>query len=215
MTSNLTPLQQSLVDDLIKEFNRINPKPKSDGSKRFTLDTINECNKEEERFNQTITKHNLTMLKVFINQFNDELKEFKKEFGKVLNTQIGRSNFGNSYGTIDLFTAIAKERPLSNNEYREMELFIVSKTKTYSGADGRYNYCNNMNYLHLYVDFKREKVIHKLESGKELIVFKIVGLQYRNGFNYLHKEKTINTSTLDELIQIDKGVQKKLVDLAS
>ena len=89
MTSNLTPLQQGLVNDLIKEFNRINPKPRAEGSKRFTLETINDCNREEERFKETITKHNLTMMKVFINQFNDELKEFKKEFGKVLDVQIG------------------------------------------------------------------------------------------------------------------------------
>jgi hypothetical protein len=213
MTSNLTPLQQGLVTDLIKEFNRINPKPKAEGSKRFTLETIDECNREEQRFKDTITKHNLTMMKVFTNQFNEELKEFKKEFGKVLTTQIGRDSHGKSYATLDILTEMTKEKPLANNEYYEMELYIVSKTKLYSSSDSRYNYCDNMRYLQLYVDFKRERVVHKLESGKDVIVYKIVGLEYRSTFSYLYRDKTLNTSTLDELIQQSKDVQKIFVEL--
>jgi len=212
---NLTPLQQGLVTDLIKEFNRINPKPKAEGSKRFTLETINDCNREEQRFKDTITKHNLTMIKVFVNQFNDELKEFKNEFGKVLTTQIGRDSYGKPYATLDILSEMTKEKPLANNEIYEMELFIVSKTKQYLGSDSRYDYCNGKNYLQLYVDFKRERVAHKLESGKEVIVYKVVGLEYRRTFSYLHREKTINTSTLDELIQTDKEVQKMFVNLVS
>jgi hypothetical protein len=110
---------------------------------------------------------------------------------------------------------MTKEKPLANNEIYEMELFIVSKTKQYSGSDSRYDYCNGKNHLQLYVDFKRERVAHKLESGKEVSVYKIVGLEYRRTFSYLHREKTINTSTLDELIQTDKEVQKMFVNLVS
>jgi hypothetical protein len=211
----LTPLQEGLVTDLIKEFNRINPKPKAEGSKRFTLETINDCNREEQRFKDTITKHNLTMIKVFTTQFNDELKEFMNEFGKVLSIQIGHVKYGRPHGTLDILTKMTKEKPLANNEIYEMELFIVSKTKQYSGSDSRYDYCNGKNHLQLYVDFKRERVAHKLESGKEVIVYKVVGLEYRRTFSYLHREKTINTSTLDELIQTDKEVQKMFVNLVS
>jgi hypothetical protein len=213
MTSNLTTLQQTLVNDLIKEFTKINPKPKAEGSKRFTLETIDECNREEQRFKDTITKHNLTMMKVFTNQFNEELKEFKKEFGKVLGTQIGHDRYGKPHATLDILSEITKEKPLANNEYYEMELFIVSKTKSYSGSDSRENYCDNMRYLQLYVDFKRERVVHKLESDKEVVVYKIVGLEYRRTFSYLHRDKTLNTSTLDELIQQSKDVQKIFVEL--
>ena len=213
MTSNLTPLQQGLVNDLIKEFTNINPKPKAEGSKRFTLETIDECNREEQRFKDTITKHNLTMMKVFTNQFNEELKEFKKEFGKVLTTQIGHDSHGKPYATLDILTEMTKEKPLANNEYYEMQLYIVSKTKLYSSSDRSENYCDNKRYLQLYVDFKRERVIHKLETGKEVIVYKIVGLEYRRTFPYLHRDKTLNTSTLDELIQQSKDVQKIFVEL--
>ena len=213
MTSNLTTLQQTLVNDLIKEFTKINPKPKAEGSKRFTLETIDECNREEQRFKDTITKHNLTMMKVFTNQFNEELKEFKKEFGKVLTTQIGHDRYGKPHATLDILSEMTKEKPLANNENYEMILFIVSKTKSYSGSDSRENYCDNMRYLQLYVDFKRERVVHKLESDKEVVVYKIVGLEYRRTFSYLHRDKTLNTSTLDELIQQSKDVQKIFVEL--
>jgi hypothetical protein len=152
-------------------------------------------------------------MKVFTNQFNEELKEFKKEFGKVLGTQIGHDRYGKPHATLDILSEITKEKPLANNEYYEMELFIVSKTKSYSGSDSRENYCDNMRYLQLYVDFKRERVVHKLESDKEVVVYKIVGLEYRRTFSYLHRDKTLNTSTLDELIQQSKDVQKIFVEL--
>ena len=38
--SNLTSLQQGLIDGLIKEFTKINPKPSTNGAKRFSFDTI-------------------------------------------------------------------------------------------------------------------------------------------------------------------------------
>lgn len=213
--SNLTSVQQGLVTDLIKEFTKINPKKSVNGSKRFTFDTIDECKKEEERFKETIIKHNLTMMKVFVNQFNDELKEFKKEFGKAFNVEIGHFGYNREHGTLGILTNATKEKPLSNNEYNEMNLFIVSKTKPYLGSDSRYNYFDNMDYLKIYVDFKRERLVHKLESGKDIVVYKIVGLEYRALYDYLHRDKTLNTSTLDELIQSSKDVQKKLVDMAS
>jgi hypothetical protein len=75
----LTSLQQGLVNGLISEFTRINPKP-SNGTTRFSFDTINECLKEEDRFKETISKHNITMMKVFVTQFKSDIKEFEKEF---------------------------------------------------------------------------------------------------------------------------------------
>lgn len=207
----LTTLQRTLIEDLVAEFSKINKTEQKKG--RFTLKTIIDCNNEEELFKETVTKHNLAMMKVFTTQFDDDIKAFKKEFGQVLDVQIGHFQYGRPYGTLDILTNATKEKPLANNQYHEMNLFIVSKTKPYSG-DSRSNYCNNMNYLKIYVDFKRERVIHVLESGKEVIVYKVVGLEYRAIYEYLHKEKTINTSTLDELIQNDKKVQTKLVELS-
>jgi hypothetical protein len=214
MTNNLTSFQQGLVDDLIKEFERINPKPKVGGGKRFSFDTINECIQEEDRFKQTITKHNLTMMKVFLNQFEEELKAFKEEYGKVFDVQIGHSMYQDMRGTIEKLIEGTQEKPLSNNEYNEIYLFVVSKKRPYESSDSRYDYCNGMKYQQIFIDFKRDRVTHKLESGKEIVVYKIVGLEYRR-YQYSDKGKVPNTSTLDELIQIDKEIQKSFVALAS
>ena len=82
-TENLTPLQKSLVEGLVMEFNKINPKPKTDGARRFTIDTITECQKEESRFLETIKKHNLTMIKVFINHFIKILSNYFNNLVKL------------------------------------------------------------------------------------------------------------------------------------
>jgi hypothetical protein len=85
---NLTALQQNLINGLIKEFTKINPKP-SNGATRFGFDTINDCLKEEQRFKDTMSKHNMTMMKVFVEQLKSDIKEFKKEFGKALDIELG------------------------------------------------------------------------------------------------------------------------------
>ena len=138
---NLTSLQQGLVNGLIKEFTKINPKP-SNGATRFGFDTINECLKEEERFKETIAKHNLTMMKVFVAQLKGDIKEFSKEFGKVLNVELGYKypNSDQDQHTLDKMVAKTKGSPLENNYSYETELFFVSKTKSFSGSDKRYDY---------------------------------------------------------------------------
>jgi len=211
----LTSVQQSLVNDLIKEFTKINPKPKDNGVRRFTFDTIAECNKEEERLQQTMTKHNETMMKVFLKQLNDETKAFKKEFGKVIDLQFGRKSGNNEYNTKENFIAENKSKPISNNDFNEIHLFFVSKTKEYGrSSDSRFNFCNDKKYFRIYVDFRRERVVYTLESGKNVTVYKIIGFTYSLN-EYLYKEKAVPYSTLDELIQSEKSVQKAIVELAS
>ena len=217
MSTNLTPFQQKLVDDLIKEFTKINPKPTPNGTKRFTFDTIAECNKEEERFKQTISKHNLTMMKVFVKQLEDEVKDFKKEFGKAFDVQYGgvfpHSENKTPQHTLDGLITETKKRPLQNLNHYEVHLFFVSKTNVYRD-DSRWDYCNGKKYIRMYVDFKRECIRHILESGKEVTAYKIVGLEFRLN-DYLHRDKCEIKDTLDELIQTQRQIQTRIVELAS
>ena len=212
---NLTSLQQSLINGLIKEFTKINPKP-SNGVTRFGFDTINECLKEEERFKETIAKHNLTMMKVFVGQIKNDIKEFGKEFGKVVNIELGFRYPNNEtyHHTLDKMVERNKEKPLENNYSYETELFFVSKNKKYTDSDSRYDYFGGKKYHKVYVDFKREIVNVTLESGKEVRAFKIVGLTY-NTNEWLHrdKENCKTFMTLDELIQSHKPTQQRLVEL--
>lgn len=216
--ANLTSLQQGLINGLIKEFTKINPKP-SNGVTRFGFDTINECLKEEERFKETIAKHNLTMMKVFVGQLKGDVKEFTKEFGKVVNVEMGYKYPDNNnqqyHHTLEKMVDKTKEKPLDNNYSYETELFFVSKTKRYSRGDSRFDYFGNKEYHKVYVDFKREIVKVTLESGKEVRAFKIVGLTY-NTHEWLHRdsESCKKFTTLDELIQSHKPTQQKIVELA-
>jgi hypothetical protein len=212
----LTSLQQGLVNGLINEFTRINPKP-SNGTTRFSFDTINECLKEEDRFKETIAKHNLTMMKVFVTQLKSDIKGFEKEFGKVVNIELGYRypNSEQDHHTLDKMLERTKEKPLENNYGYETRLFFVSKTKKYSSSDSRFDYFNNKQYHTIYVDFKREIVKVILESGKEVRAFKIIGLEY-NTNEWLHRDKESCKTfmTLDELVQSHKHTQQKLVELA-
>ena len=216
---NLTSLQQGLVNGLIKEFTKINPKP-SNGATRFGFETINECLKEEERFKETIAKHNLTMMKVFVGQLKGDIKEFSKEFGKVINIELGYrypmdNHLHNYHHTLDKMVDKTKENPLENNYSYETELFFVSKTKKYTDSDSRYDYFGNKKYHKVFVDFKREIVKVILESGKEVRAFKIVGLNY-NTNEWLHRDRESCKTfmTLDELVQSHKYTQQRIVELA-
>jgi hypothetical protein len=133
-----------------------------------------------------------------------------------LDIQIGYSSYNNNHHTFDNFVEQNNEKPLANNNFNEMFIFLVSKTKPYTDSDNRWNYCKGMKYHKIYADFKREYVKHKLESGKEVYAFKIIGFQYSTS-EYLHRDRdrVITTSTLDELIQPDKNTQTKIVELAS
>ena len=212
---NLTSLQQGLINGLINEFTKINPKP-TNGTTRFGFDTINDCLKEEERFKETIAKHNLTMMKVFVAQLKDDIKEFGKEFGKVLNVELGYRypNNDQDQHTLDKMMEQTKAKPLENNYGFETELFFVSTTKKYSGSDSRYDYFGNKQYYRVYVDFKREIVKVTLESGKEVRAFKIVGLTY-NTDDWLHRDRESckKFMTLDELVQSHKHTQQRIVEL--
>ena len=214
---NLTSLQQGLINGLIKEFTKINPKP-SNGTTRFGFDTINDCLKEEERFKETITKHNMTMMKVFVGQLKSDIKEFSKEFGKVLNVELGYKypmQPQQHYNSLEKMVEQTKNQPLSNNYNYETQLFFVSKTKLYSRNDSRYDYFNYKEYHKVYVDFKRELVKVTLESGKVVQAYKVIGLQYNtNDWLYRDKDNNKSCTTLDELIQSDKHTQQKIVELA-
>jgi len=214
--TNLTPIQQGLVDGLIKEFTKINPKPSANGSKRFSIDTISECQREEERFLATITKHNQTMIKVFEKQFADEMKAFAKEYGKIFTTQLGYMYSNTLQHGYDEFIKANKNGNVVNNyNHKECYLHIVSKQKSYQ-SDSRYNYCNGKAYIELYLDFKRERVAIKLESGKEVYAYKICGLKFKNR-GYLNEGGTdfLATPTFDELMQTDKHLQRRIVAMAS
>ncbi len=213
--ANLTKVQQDLINGLVKEFTKINPKP-TNGVARFSFETINDCLKEEERFLKTIAKHNQTMMKVFVDQLKSDIKGFEKEFGKVVGIEMGITyQNGNESNTLNSFLTYNTKQILSRNESSEIRMFFVSKVKRYRSSESRYDYFNGKLYHGgIYVDFKREKVTTKLDSGKEVYAYKIVGLQYNtNDWLYRDKEGNRSFSSLDEMVQTHKPIQQRIVEL--
>jgi len=210
---NLTKVQQDLINGLVKEFTKINPKP-TNGVARFSFETINDCLKEEERFLKTIAKHNETMIKVFVDQLKSDVKGFEKEFGKVIGVEFGITHKnGNESNTLNTFLTYNTKQILSCNKSSEIRLFFVSKVKRYTSMD--YDYFNGKQYNGgIYVDFKREKVTTRLESGKEVYAYKIVGLEY-NTRDWLHRDSSDfkSYSSLDEMVQTNKSTQQRIVEL--
>lgn len=211
--TNLTTVQQGLVNGLIKEFTKINPKPSIDGIKRFSFDTINECKQEEEIFLLSVKKHNETMINVFNKQFIDESKSFNKEFGKEFTLQTGYTYNGvDFFNTHEQFLEKNKVSVKNNHSYNEIHLFIASKRKIFN-CSTRIDRCYGKEYTLLYVDFKREKVTIKLVSGKEVFAWKIVGLLFSEKPSS-ERDKGLVTSTFDEFIQQSKKIQSKLVEMS-
>ena len=213
--ANLTKVQQDLINGLVKEFTKINPKP-TNGVARFSFDTINDCMKEEERFLKTIAKHNQTMMKVFVDQLKSDVKGFEKEFGKVVGVELGyKHSNGNESNSLTTFLAQNNKSILGRNDSSEIRLFFVSKVKRYTSYESRYDYFNGKLYHGgIYVDFKREKVTTKLDSGKEVYAYKIVGLEYNtNDWLYRDKDNNRRFSSLDEMVQTHKPIQQRIVEL--
>ena len=86
---NLTPHQQQLVDEMIAEFSRINPKPSVGEKKRFSVASIDECNQEKNRFLQTMAAHNRAFMENAMPMMIKQFQEFEEEFGEVVSIHIG------------------------------------------------------------------------------------------------------------------------------
>lgn len=205
--SNLTNKQEELINNLINEFEKLNPRKELNGSKRFNLSTISEVINEETRLIQTMDKYNSTMKKVFIEQFESEIKDFKKEFGSLFEVQIGYNAYSNNNIIGGMIEWIESKADIN---HKELNVFIVSKNRKYVD-DSRYNYCNGMSYIQLYVDFSKVRQQEVLDTGKCIILHKITGLEFRTR-DYLNKDKCY--VTLDSLIQNEKFIQQRLVLLS-
>ena len=86
---NLTPHQQQLVDEMVAEFSRINPKPSVDGKKRFSLATIDKCNQEKDNFLKSLAAYNSSFLYDAVEKMRHQLEEFIEEFGETVGVAEG------------------------------------------------------------------------------------------------------------------------------
>jgi len=212
--SKLTDFQEKLINDLRNEFNKLNTKNEaSSSSKKFSLATIQNCINEEEKFREVVSKHNLKMIDAFKKMMLKEFKEFEKEFGKVIDLKYNFStSIHSNSNTFDYLFERISEKPLHIASSNETNVYLVSKVNFGNFCDSRWNYFNNAKYFQIYLDFKVEQVCIELESGKKVQLPKIIGVQYLTK-DWLRRENASSYSSLDEMLQMDKEIQKKVVEL--
>ena len=210
METNLTNYQAKLISDLSKEFDKLNPKTEKVGTSRFSINTINECITEEKKFYDTIEKYNNSMVLLLHKQFKEQIKDFEKEYKKLIRltygTEYNPTNIQNNINT--LFNTTKK---FENSGSDECQINFVSEVKRSTDSDTR-KYNDGRAFFTLYVSFKLERVKIELKSGKEIVMNKIIGLNFSTR-NWLHKTDSYatNRNTLDLLIQECQEVQKSIV----
>jgi hypothetical protein len=131
---NLTPHQEQLIDEMITEFSRINPKPSVDGKKRFSIASIDECNQEKNRFLQTMAAHNRAFLENAIPRMQEQFQEFAREFGEVVLICVG--TIRGHYTFDSLNDSLLNNLNGSSKAYVEIKIVPKGKPKDYE-EDGK------------------------------------------------------------------------------
>ena len=211
--SNLTKFQEQLISDIQKEFTKLNTKEEANSKgKKFTLATIENCINEEEKFIEIVQKHNEKMIATFSKMMLKEIKDFNKEFGKVIELKYEFTKYENSkQGLFSYMVETNNKSPKDEYKSYETILYFVSRVK-FNRAHKDWNYFNNADYRTYYLDFKREVVSITLESGKKVHLYKIIGAQYLTK-DWLNRENGKKYDSLDEMLQRDDEVQRAMVQL--
>lgn len=211
--SNLTQFQEQLIFDIQKEFSKLNAKEEINSKgKKFSIETINNCINEEEKFIDIVHKHNIKMVDAFSKIMLKEIKDFNKEFGKVIELKHDFTRYSSSQqGVFNHMVEQNKKSPKNSYNTCETKLYFVSKVK-FTRSNDEWNFFNNADYRTYYLDFKREKVSITLESGKQVTLCKIIGVQYLTK-DWLRRDEGKRYDSLDEMLQRDDEMQRAMVQL--
>jgi hypothetical protein len=209
--SKLTEFQERLINEMTKEFKELNEKNLN--SNKFNLAKIQNCIDEENNFKKVIFKHNLKMIDSLNIFMLNEFKDFEKEFGEVIDIDYNFiKNPKYHENTLKSFIDGYKQNPLVSRKSTEINLYFKSKVISIPFADERFNYFDNAKYFKIHIDFKFENVGVQLFSGKIVQYPKIIGLQY-NTNDWLRREHGNSYSSLNEMIQMHKEIQRQIVAL--
>jgi len=201
---NLTPHQQQLVDEMIAEFSRINPKPSVDGKKRFSIASIDECNQEKNRFLQTMAAHNRAFLENAITMMQEQYLEFTREFSEVVSIYVGTIR---GYYTFDsLNDSLLNNLNSSSSPYVEIKIAPKGKPKDYEGDGKIAKFCAGIKSL---------QVSTTILSGEKVYSAKYESIWW--GPNYYPSndgwEKT--RESLDEFLQSSERLQQAIVKISN
>ena len=201
---NLTPHQQQLVDEMIAEFSRINPKPSVDGKKRFSIASIDECNQEKNRFLQTMAAHNRAFLENAMPRMQEQFQEFEREFSEVVSIHVGTMR---GYYTFDnLNDSLLNNLNSSSSAYVEIKIVPKGKPKDYE-EDGKIaKFCAGI---------KSSRVSTTLLSGEKVYSAKYESIWWGPNWHPSNDGWEKTRESLDEFLQSSERLQQSIVKISN
>ncbi len=181
--NNLTQFQENLIEDLKKEFNKLNP-PKTETSGRFSLQAVKKDLDDIEAFRKSVFDFNAAMAKQLEQDFFRQIEEFNNEFNPVqLSAKRTEDMFREEYYI---------QKPRSGN----VSIYFDGETDV------------NRHQLNVMYDYEPVEINTHCQTIR---LEKIKGLLFHR-LGYLHREKMEYASykTLDEFVQNYKGFQQNI-----
>ena len=178
---NLTQFQENLIEDLKKEFSKLNP-PKVETSSRFSLQAVKKGIDDTEAFRKSVFDFNAVMAKQLEQDFYRQIDEFNKEFSPV---QIFARDLS------DIFKA---EYYIKNPHQGDVSIYFEGETDV------------NRHQLHVMYDYEPVEINTHCQVIR---LYKIKGLLFHR-LGYLHREKYDSYESLDEFVQNYKQFQQSI-----
>ena len=180
---NLTTFQENLIEDLKKEFSKLNP-PKVETSSRFSLQAVKKGIDDTEAFRKSVFDFNAVMAKQLEQDFDRQIEEFNNEFSPVEIFARGTENM------------FREEYYIQNPRSGNASIYFEGET------DANRTQLNVM-YEYEPVEIKTHCQTIRLEKIKGLLFHRL---------GYLHREKSEYQSykTLDDFVQNYKGFQQNI-----
>lgn len=201
---NLTPHQQQLVDEMIAEFSRINPKPSVDGKKRFSVASIDECNQEKNRFLQTMAAHNRAFLENAIPMMIKQFQEFEEEFSEVVSIHIGTMRGNYTFDSLN--DSLLNNLNSSLSAHVEIKIVPKGKPKDYD-VDGK--------IAKFYAGIKSSQVSATMLSGEKVYSSKYESIWWGSYYYPSNDGWEKTRESLDELLQSSERFQQAIVKISN
>ena len=203
--SQLSEFQNKLIKDLTAEFERLNPKvTESTKPNRFSIEMIENCLSEKQRFIDSVNRYNVSIAKVLKKTFDSEVKKVAKELDKYFTIQNG-SYYGKLLHDSDTYLFGGANKV---SQGTQSQLYIVSRTK----KDEYYRATHNFVSLQIYCRFKLITDSVTLKSGEVVNMHKIIGLKFSDK-DYLNDKSSYIADSLDSFIQNNQMIQRRLIDM--
>jgi hypothetical protein len=183
---NLTQFQENLIEELKQEFIKLNPKPVSESSGRFSIQAVKQDIDDTEAFRESVFEHNKAIAQQLQVSFKEQLDKFNTEFSPV-----GLYLFRATY----LFEMFEADYSIRNPHTRDLALYFHGET--------------DVNNWRLHVLYDYESV--EIETSCQIIrCNKIKGLLWCWS-GWLHRKDTHDLyATLDDYVQANKSFQQSI-----